>query len=452
MSPNTGSLIVRGITLGSISTIVLRLSDFFSAIFLLRFFSVYEYGLYRLSMALYDFFSVLFVSGMDNVLMSDIAGSYRENRDRAKQLMSNYVAFLAVVGVFLWGVLFFLAPLFQSWVDGNVQYVRITSFLFLLVAVDAFFRIHFNVFFDFRWVFGSRIAKSFFRLVSLLVLFAFGILSVETALWSIILSGVFVGLGALIFYQRPYLFALKGCLRFSSMWGVVRQHGKWAVAEDAVNSLNQGIRTFLIKVIIGTEAVALLSIAQNLLSYAKSILPIRDILFPLLPGKLNKGITAFQLSKITKYSILLYCGILLGALFFIPPFVFFVLPRYLSALPVFLILSFGLPFFGVRSISPPVFYMFQQQRSAFFITLNRTALSLLLAAGLVYFFGIYGLAVEMLLTGVFTAMSYLSLLKRIVPGTSLYLKDLVKLDRYDKDVVTKLFSSVYLKITSVIHV
>lgn len=427
---------MKGVAYTGAGTLVLRVFDAATAVVLLAGLTVYNYGIYTLALAAYSFWTFLFLPGLLNVIISDTASFRGKDDKHAHALYSVYAYLLLCVGVVLWAVFFFLGPHFAYWVDGHASAIRAISWFFLLSPIETLFGIKVAVMLEFGWSIVFKIIRSTVKLLLLLAATFFGLLTVTTALLSAVLALLFalIVIGAM--YRRDSWLTRVGIEDFKLFFHrSVSTHGKWALAEDMFNSLTQGVQPFVIKYFLGAEAVALVALASNLLSYAKSLFPVRDVLFPIFPQSEDRVSFARHASLTMKYATIAYCIIAVCSAIGAPVVTHFLFPKYAQALPVFYILLIGLPFFGVRSVAVPMFYTLKAQRTLFFIIFSRTILAIALMVLLTWRLGIWGAALGMLLMAMITALSYVRELKRLVPELSFSYRDALRFGPEDKQVL-----------------
>ena len=430
---------MKGIIVSGAGSTIMRLLDMAVAVFLLRWLSLFEYGTYRLSLASYELFASLFLAGLENVVVSDVAGELSRDARKAKSFFSFYVYCMVFVGVVLWALFFLGGDAITGWfIQGNnSHYLKIVSFLFLLAPFETAYKLKFQIFLDFEWGAFFRIFGSIARLAIVILYFFVSSFGVKEALWSVILSGGIPLLIAAIGYRRESLFIFPRRSEIKNIAvSLFLGHGKWALIGDFVNNANQSIRPFIIKAFVGTEAVALISVAQNLISYAKSLFPIRDILSPVLPRALHDPKRLYmQINRATKYATVGYIFLGLASGLGAPLLIYTLFPKYMSSLPIFYILLLGFPFQGFRLVAPPVFYALKEQRVLTRVTVGRTLLLIPLNALFTYFFGIWGAATEMLLLGLLTTPAYVHALHAVLPEWTFQWRDIYSFDDYDRRVL-----------------
>lgn len=428
--------ITHGTIYSTVGNVVLKVLDFATVIILLNSLSVYGYGIYTLALTAFSFWTFLFLPGIQNLIVSDAARAEKENTSESRIIFSVYASILFGAGLILWTLFFFGGNALSYFIDGETGYLIIISWLFILSPFEAIFNIKSAILFDFGWSLAYRVIRSFSRLSFILVSFLFFSLNVTVALVSVVASLAFalsiVGIG----YRRKSMLQKVGVGDFKYFGRqFIFGHGKWAVLEDMFNSTTQNIQPFLIKYFLGAEAVAMVTLAQNLLSYAKSIFPVREVLFPTLPRTDDIAQFGRYIYKLIKYSTLAYSVVMVVAFLGTPLMVHFLFPKYDPALAIFYILLLSLPAFGIRSVAVPFFYTLKAQKSLLTIVVSRTILSLILTTLLMWLFGIMGVAVGMLFTAFFTAASYFFAMKKLLPGHPLSFRYIFTFGSEDRQVI-----------------
>ena len=436
-------MILGGVAITAAGNLLLRFLDFAVAVMLLRWLTIYEYGVYRLALAAHDFFSAFFLSGLENVVVSDAAASVERDRRHARAIFTFYGVFLGCLGFLLWALFFFGSALLQ-WTGAGQEALFIISFLFLLSPIETALKLRFQIFLDFGWAAFFKVLADLTKIAAFTFFMYFSSFHTREALWSVIVTTAVPIVVTLLAYRRPALFGRVSYedLRMAAA-ALFLHHGKWAIVSDAVNNAAQSIRPFIVKTFVGTEAVALIAVAQNLLAAVKSLFPVREALTPVLPRDAgDPAQLAQRINRATKYATWAYGVLAVVSAVGVPLVVFLFFPKYMPALPVFYILLLGLPFAGFRSVAVPVFYALKAQRVLLLITTSRTAILTVLNAMLTYFFGIWGAATEMVLIGIFTAPAYARAIRVLLPNWRFRMRDLWTIDAYDRAFVKDLGSRI----------
>lgn len=441
------SVVMRGLALSGAGNVMLRLTDLATALLLLRWLSIYEFGVYRLGLAAYDFAAGLFLAGVENVVVADAARNIEKNPARARTLFSVYFIFMSAVGVMLWALFFFGGALLTNLLQEAGAYARVISFLFLLAPLETAYKLKFQIFLDFGWSSTFRVLRNIARLAAMAGFFLFFLFGTREALLTIVAAVLFPIVVAAVGYHRPRLVTLPRWREFTDAWrDLFFRHGKWALLDDLLNSWSQNIRPFVIRTFVGVEAVGIISLAQTLIAYTKAVLPIREVLTPVMSRMADHANLPDAVRRATKYATWGYTLVGIGAALGMPVLIWLLFPKYMVALPFFYILLLGIPFFGLRSIAPPIFFAKKAQHILFRVTVTRTVILTASSVILTYFFGLWGAATEMLLIGIFTNPAYAKGLSMIIPGLQLKASDLFRYDPSDRVMMRAARSGIWRRI------
>jgi O-antigen/teichoic acid export membrane protein len=433
-----GATVTRGVLVSGFGNVAMRVLDLTVAVILLRYLSIYEFGLYRLALASFDFASGFFLSGSENVVVSDASSALNTRPREARTLWSLYIIFMGVVGVVLWAVFFFAGDIIPNRFAEIGPQLPILAFLFLLAPIETAYKLKFQILLDFAWGTYYRVARDLSRLGVIAICIFYLELGLREVLISLVVAGAVPIIIATLFYKRPRLFLIPGYAEArEAVKDLFARHGKWALLDDFVMNSSKSVRPFIVKFFAGVEAVALISVAQTLLSHVTALFPIRDVLTPVLP-RLADGsgqVPLAMLNRTIKYSILgnVLTG-LLGALA-IPVIVYLLFPQYLYSIPLFYILLVGLPFLGFRSVALPIFYALKEQRTIFKLTILRLVLMVPLAVLLTYLLGVWGAAMELMLLGVSITPAFSRAMRQLLPGWSFPWPSFWRIEQEDKDLL-----------------
>jgi len=445
---NTRGVVARGIAISAAGNMSLRFLDAGIAVLLLRLLTIFEFGLYQLALAAYNFSTGFFLSGLENVVVNDVSQNLATNEAKAKSMFSFYVYFLTLTGIILWAIFFFGSDLLRSWFPVGSGYLAMVSFIFLLAPLETMFKLKFQILLDFGWATAFRVLRDISRLVVMGGFFWFSSFGVSGALWSLVGAVAIPVLIALIGYRRQGLLKI---LNFAEIKETANDlflhHGKWALLDDFASNSGSNIRPFLIRWLVGTEAVALFAVAQKLYAYTLTLFPIRDILTPVLP-RFSEDLKRLKshINRATKYATFAFLALAVVSAIAAPIIVYVLFPKYIPSLPLFYILLIGMPWFGFRAVVQPAFYAMKQQRILFMLTILRIIIVTLIGIGLMKLFGVYGAAMETLLVGVLLNPPFAKALKIILPGWEFGWKDLVSFTDYDKKLLQVIWQGARQKI------
>lgn len=444
---DVGDTVMKGVAISGVGNVGLRVLDFASSVLMLNWLSIFEFGVYRLTLATYDFFTGFFLTGAENVIVSDVSRELGKNTKTAKGLFSGFFGLLLVAGVLLWS-LFFFGGKWLSPFSVEEGYLRTVSFLFLLSPLETGIQLSLQIFLKFNRLAFYRALRNLVRFGALIFFFYFtSVFKVQAALWSLILSIALplvfmlltnVGIGRLFTIpsrQETKLLAVR-----------FFRHGKWAIFEDFIANSGKNIYPFIVKNLVSVEAVAVLAVAQNLVAYIVPLFPIRDVLSPVFPRVADDPRRlASQVNRASKYAVVLYVIIGIIAVVLSPVLVKVFFSKYISSIPLLYILLLNLPWLGFRSVLLPAFYALREQKILFKITVFRILLTTLLGVALTYVFDIWGAAVGLMLVGVLITVPMTRALKTALPSWQFSISSLWSFDDYDREFLRKIKNSLKRK-------
>jgi len=235
--------------------------------------------------------------------------------------------------------------------------------------------------------------------------------------------------------------------KITLMYHVFKGHGKWQIGLNLFSSLKGTVKFWIVKLLISTEGVGYLALAQNLYSVLASLIPLSTVTLPIIARRLNDSVLLEKiLQKTTKYSLLIYTIIITGALVVISPLIPFVFPKYIVALPLFNLLVFKLLFNAFTASQPAVLYAKHDQRFLFYSTVISITSVIGLSFLLIPIFGLIGAIVEALITILIVDVIREIYLRKRYNIKTISIKSLFSIDETDKRVVSGLLKGIRKKI------
>lgn len=376
-----------------------------TTLLMLRFLDTYEFGLYKLILALYGILSLFFFSGIDQIVLADfMRAKHEKNHALINRIMLEFFFFKVIVGVLLFGATFFGARFAESWYGADIAHlVKIIAFLFLIVAVERIMNLIFNYYLAFR----AMALFTFFEETTKLLFLLFFIFVVGLGVSGVVLAIVTAsGITFLLFLPYAIVLAKRlprvSPLKTMVLPGAFLSYGKWAVGLRYLNDFQRNVRPWFIKYFLSTEAVGIYAIAESLYGQIVGLFPLATVLLPTVAQNIKDRVRIKQL---------LYYGVKYGTPFFIligivslvvaPPLIHLVFPQHEASLPVFYLILIAIVTTGSGYILTAIFYAEREQRAHFFITASVLAVTLLGSATLIPLLGVYGSALEFILSALF---------------------------------------------------
>ncbi|MBU1036494.1 oligosaccharide flippase family protein [Patescibacteria group bacterium] len=414
--------------------------------FILRYLSIYEYGVYKLAFSLYVIGSGLLLSGLDGIVLNDVSNYLaRKNRPSIKRLLFEFSGVRILLGILAWAVVFFGAQLIAVYYNAQVaDYLKILSFLYLSDSLITIFDIVFKATLNFA---RSALIPVLNELNKFFIIIYFLLLTkgltIQQVLWASV-SATFITTGILLIY---FIFKYKSSITIPKddkyiLFKTIRTYGKWAIAKSYFVNFAKNIRLWLIKIFISTEAVAIFSVAESLYANVKKIIPMQA-LATIIPRQLGQ----YDLSKFTdiykrsaKYFLFLFTGVGLVSYFIAPIAVKIFFPKYIVSLPFFQ-LYLLLLLINVFALTKLTIYTMRRMKFLFLEPFIRMISVVVLGTILISNFKIWGAVIEAMLTNaIFVIIMYFYLIKQL-PQLKLSLKDIFYFDIQDKMIIKMLYSN-----------
>lgn len=426
----------------SVNNLVTKGVGLLSIFFILHSLSVYEYGVVELALSAVAFLSFFRLPGISSVILADMSRAYGEKKfDEVRGILVAYFKTQITLALVATSIIFLGAEIISSYYGSGSQIaplLRVIAFTFLLSAIRTTYTTMFSV----RMRFFTQSLHTLIEELSKLVLVIVFLLQLEWGTLGLVCATVGSQLLALILLSPFFWSTVKPLVRVKSkpfsIFNLIKAHGKWSFFSGYLNDFSQNIRIWVIKIFVGTEAVGLFSVALGLLNHTASLLPVSQILTPIIPQHITDGPRLrIIVGKTIKYQTLILGGLAIFGFFVFPPIISFLFPKYQTAMPLYRILLFSLVGAGAAGILTIIFYAMQAQKKYFFSIVWRAVFVALLSPIFVYFFGITGAAVEYVLNTYIVVVERYFRVKKIEPALRGITKGVFSFDEYDRMMLTK---------------
>lgn len=424
----------------STSNWLLKFTTAFSLILTLKALSVYQYGLVQLVLSFFSVGVLFNLSAFHDVIVTEIAIAKGEGRERQKGLYLTFLKAQSILSFILFLVFFLGAPLINRFAHGAdaALYIRLVSLFFLLSPLREAYMLLLSVELKFYELAIFSVVEQVSRLLILvLTLYVFK-LKIAGVLLASILSQVVTMLVCLPMFRRSYspLKVVEGVrVRLSEIF---LRHGKWAVAVSYISNFNSNMRIWLTQYLLGTEAVGLFELAANLFSHTRSLLPISEVVTPIIPQYVHvRERFVLIINKALKYSMLAYIAVGIAAFLVFPPIIIYLFPKYIGSMGLYRIMLIALIPHSMTVVLVPLYYSLREQRSLFFAYVRRIVATAVVLPIMAHYFGIVGLAIEFVVTAIFLMVDRLYMAKKLVPEIHLD-KRVLTFDEYDRTILMRL--------------
>ncbi|OGZ99944.1 MAG: hypothetical protein A3C07_02850 [Candidatus Sungbacteria bacterium RIFCSPHIGHO2_02_FULL_47_11] len=431
-----GVKIVEGGLWLSGGAFVVRLIGLATVVVILSTLSVREYGIYKLVLAAFGFLASFFIGGFDPLIVNDLARERGEGRfGRVKRLFVEYSSIKIVVGVAFFLLTFFGSSFVGRWYESEViPFLRTISFLFLLVAFERPLNLLFNVNLKFRLMSLFTVVEEAAKLVLILILVVWAKRGVEGLVIAYVAS---TAVALLIFMpyglRMAYSLLKHQASKESVLWFLARAHGKWGIASRYVVEAQKSVSPWLVQVFVGPEAVGLYSLAEGLYGQITSLVPISNLLTPLIPRELgNKERVRNVLLYGIKYGTVAFGIIAVASFFVMPVLVQWAFPHYVPSMPLFRVMAIAFLTTAAAGVVNTILFAYREQKILFFLILVRLLVLMVSSSLLLMWLGVIGMAIAFVLTAIFFVWIRYYSMKRAAPEICVPLGEFFRFTKEDR--------------------
>lgn len=406
--------------------------------------SVREFGLYQLVLAAVAFIGTFSIDFFDAVVQSDISRALAAAREQeAKRLFLEFAGLKIILGLVVTAALFFGADVIArayGAAEGPVAtYIRIISIVMAVRALRSTASLFLKSVVSLKAL-GASAVEELTKLIIVAAFFVTSGVDVSLVLWATVLGAT----GSLVYVFVPFArayqrsFASVNAASHSLFLQVMKGYGALVLFRTTVHQAAKPLRPWLVKALVGTEAVALYALAANLATLLKDFFPLVNVsLVAWEIGNPERLRTIF--TRGVKYSF--WAGLLLAAvsLALVPPFVGLLLPKYLPAMPLFLFLLVAFPFHGISQLEYSLLTAFREQK----LLTARLFAELIISTALLLFLlpvmGILAVGVEVNGAIVWRVWYLQKALGRKYPFLKLHVRPFFRFDGEDRMIVRRGF-------------
>jgi O-antigen/teichoic acid export membrane protein len=239
----------------------------------------------------------------------------------------------------------------------------------------------------------------------------------------VIYSMIFGSIVSILVLARPIInsYRIWGGVKASPepvIFWVFRHHGKWDILQQFFSNLTSNIQPWVIKTFVSTEAVAIYSIAQTIVSTFMGFFPTKTLgtLVPLRASDTNRMQRIY--SYASKYLFLFSIGLAFFSAVITPPVIYFIFPKYLPSLPYFFVLLLWMPANALGAVVSVFLVVLRQQKYLFYQKVLKVIATLPMLA-LVYFLGLWGLVAYQIVFSFLLFSTAFMFLRSVPPGFKL---------------------------------
>jgi len=449
-NPSVTATVARGASWLSVSTVLLKFIGIGTMVLVLSNLSVYEYGAVELALSVLPLMSIFMLPGLSTVVIADMG--IEKSRGEMGKVKGLYLSFFKTNVLFAlvaWAVLFFGSNIIAQFYNEHIGFLfKIVSISLLVSPIRAAYQTFFAVNLQFREQALVGIFEEICKLILVAVLVAYFKLGIIGMLFAVTLSQV----GSAILVFPRFFSSYKKTLaphkkQAVSILSLIRAHAKWGILATYTGSFGQSARLFVIKGVLGTEAVGLFALALGLWNHLASLIQLPQVVGPLITQSVHDTHRFITLiTKGIKYQFITFCISAVGALLFLPLLISFLFPKYGAALPLFNILLLMLVPMSFDYFFNYAFFALRAQKDLFIASLYKVILTLLFFWIGGTYFGLSGIGYGFVLVSSLYCIERYRRLKKLIPGFVISPKMFFKVDELDMLVVRKLIGTVSSKI------
>jgi O-antigen/teichoic acid export membrane protein len=430
----TVQVISRGVTWNVISTIGVKLISFGTLFVILRELTLYQYGQVELTLASITTVSLFALPAIVAVAVADIGVEIgKKDFARTKGLFLSFARLHTSLGLLTFIVVAAVVYFFGAFFFGQASTSLFLVALLLVLTgtvrncVTTLLQLHLA----FRAQSLFSISEEVIKCLTILVLVLIFHLGPYAVVLAIICSQALTQMLFVPFVWGLYQKWGPSEATVISLIQFLTPHARWSILTGFASTFSQTMRPWLVKVLLGTEAVALFSVTFGLLSQLTALVPIQDVLSPILPQALvDSARFRLLLEKGMRYQFIAYVIAGIGALITFPVIVHFFFPKYQPVLPLFRVLLLAIIPMSFDLFSP-IFLALKAQKNMFFATLGKILFySICLPVG-AWLGGLTGLVLGFVVATSLYIYERYRVVQRIVPGFRVVFWDFFVFDQYD---------------------
>jgi O-antigen/teichoic acid export membrane protein len=406
--------------------------------------TLYQYGVFQLLLSFAGISSDFLGLG-SGVISNEMSRAVAEKRDTdAKRIFIEYTFVRLIIMLITWSIVFFGATyFFRNYDIDFVKDMRVISFIFISEGLFMIIRTLCLVKFEFSIIALRATLSKFIQSIILIYYFFQGNLGLKQMIWSIVIAS---SLSVIIILFKSIRVYLKWnnvkATEQILLWNVFVNLGSWEVLRQFINKITFRVKPWLIKLFISTEAVAIFSIAETIVTTFQDILPSSTIQSIVPSWVKDKDLSTKMFSYGVKYFFLTGLIIMVIAYIIVPPVIHTFFVKYNASLPLFYLMVINLPIFASGIIIGNYIIALRRQRYLFALHLFRSVATLLIILCTLPFIGLWGLAIEFVLIPILMIAAYYQYTKNENKGFHFDFDIIFDFKEEDKIIVKKALSIV----------
>lgn len=437
----------EGFAWNTAATVVGKMVGFINLFLILSHLTTYQYGVTELTLSVVSLFSLVLLPGLSAIIAADL-GVERARKDYSEMrtIFREYFFVTFSLGVFAWAVLFFGSSVVAH-LSGNdlidrlfkiASFLLITSPLRTATSILATSAVRFA---DQSFLpVIEEIAKGVLLAISF---FVFN-LTTDGLLYAAVGSQV---IAVLLFAPRTISayreFRSAPLTTVRPLWYILSEHRKWGIVASYIGTVQTSVRLFMLKFLLGTDAVGIYAFASGLFGQLAGLLPLGPVVGPLFPRYVDKPLEFARLMRASvRLQLTIAAAFVIGSIVIVPVFVQTFFEEYSSAILVFILIVPSLLPQSTISIYTPVFRALKEQRTQLSSAVFKFFVDVVALPPLVLIAGLPGAGVHSVIVTVASAIERSIRVRRLIPAFSFSLHDFFHLDPLEKKILTLLMARV----------
>jgi O-antigen/teichoic acid export membrane protein len=435
---NLSKKILKGTVTFSSGTLISTFINFATAILVIRWLGIEDYGQLVLALSVYAIASIFLDPGIGGLIVSEVAkGRGDQQLGKVKLFLMRYGQMQLALGVILFLVMFFVFSLLEVFII-----LIIGIYLFFTgiknIFVTSFFShtlYHYQVLID--------VIQSIGRLILVILLLGWFKMGLVGAMVTYPLSLMLAIMFIAPFWLKSLSYLKKIEIQKGSIFSILlKEQGKFAVLVTPVKQIHDQVPVWILKGILGLEAVAIYGVAQKMFAFLFSFYKsLEATIFPLTSEMVRSQWTNVKemVGRSIKYS--LWISLLVVPLgWAVAPFLFeIVFPNvYIASIPVFrLFLLFLFIYSFTLLIQRPLFFALGALKYHFYCYLLSFGFYSFTLWLLISQMGISGAVWALIINGVVIGYLRFYFIRKIKPDFKTNVRGLFHFDAFDKEMFKK---------------
>lgn len=438
----------NGIFILTVGGVGLKLISLATIFLMLNKLSLYEYGVLELGIAAAGFFSIFQLPGFYETISSDVLiEKSRKELHRAKALFNGFLIIQCLLSIVAVILMFLLSGILSTHFNSPItDIVKVLAITLLLLPLRTFITLLSTITFNYKMQVNYSVAEEAGKFVCLLLLFWIAPFSVVLVPIATLLSQLLILPVFILVYKKLYIRFFEKTEKVSirssvlSVLVTLKKHGKWSIFITYLSNFGQNIRIWIIKLLLGTDVVAIYAVAHGLIGHVSSLLPINRVMMPIVSEYIDDRVQSARIfMKTVKYQVLAYVAIGVGSFIFLPVLFSVLFPQYTESLTLFSYMLITLIPLGFGGTLTSFFIAIRKQETVFYISLIRLSVILITLPVSIYLLGIYGIVVEMFITATWFAINRYLKLQSWIPDFKVKFRDFFTVDDLDRFILKKIF-------------